>query len=386
MDQTRRQPPRVVVALLASTLVVSCSATPGSSLTTGTGAPAGTEAPSGPGPTGIGPSTSPTQGDLGPRSWSIAVWSEEAQTQVSVTRDLETGSVLQFPEGEQAAAIGFGRVASLRWDLGATSTTTIRILDADSGVELQRSEIAGLATGVAMREQDVVFSVQGPGDGGVWSLPHESSTPVALLPAGDLSPGADPLSAGRFVVWSSGSGRTVAADLRSTADQLGLDVFVDQDDVSRHIELPEGSNVIGITDTVVLIANVGFIGAASLEDGRLLWMQEVSSVSSYYLTPDGSAVVAAIVPSGEVVPRSVELLRIELATGDSSQIHTWVASEPFPTLWPELSTGDIALAGFSGGLGESLVVGDWSADGVAINLSDGAVLPTSVAISPTIVP
>lgn len=380
MAQTRRRRPRVVAALLASTLVVSCSAGPGSSASGGTGAP------SGPAPTGTGPTTPSAQGDLGPRSWSIAVWSEEAQTQIAVTRDLETGSVLQFPEGEQAAAIGFGRVAILRWDLGSTSTTTIRIVDAESGVELQRSEMDGLATGVAMREHDLVFSVQGPGDGGVWSLPRESSTPVALLPAGDLQPGADAVSAGRSVVWSSASSRTVAADLRSTADQLGLDVFVDQDDVSRHIELPEGSNVIGITDTIVLIANEGFIGAASLEDGRLLWRQEVSSVSSYYLTPDGSAVIAAIVPSGEVVPRSVDLLRIELATGDSSQIHTWAASEPFPTLWPELSTGDIALAGLSGGLGESLVVGDWSADGVAINLSDGAVTPTSVAISPTIVP
>ncbi len=385
MHWSLRRHARPVAALLVTAALVGCSG-PAAEATV-PASPTGTDQPA---PTAVASSASsasPTfaAGGLGPRSWVASVLSEEHQTFISIARDLATDTVLRFPVGEKAVAVGGGRVATLQWDEGPDSVTTLRLLDASTGIESQRAVINGLTASVAIRENDVLFSVQGPGrDGGVWSLPAGSSTPVSLIAGGKLPSGSDAIFGGRYGVWTSQSGRTVAADLLRTLDQVSLDVFAGQE-APRRIDLPERANIVGLTDEVALVMSMDFLGAVDLEGGAFLWRIEVSSVSDYFLTPDGRSVVAALVLPGVPDPRPRELMVIDLATGDARTIKEWAGDEQSPRLWRELSTDEVVVVGDEGDLGYALLVGDWSATGTAIRLSDGEVAG-SVAVTIELTP
>lgn len=389
VDRSPRWPHMLVAALLVTTAVVGCSNPPGASTN-----PALPSVDTQPTSAVIG-SASPYASEpppflevgLGPRSWVTSVFSEDDQTHISITRDLATDTVLRFPVGELAVAVGGGLIVSLGWETPGTSETTLRVLDASTGVETSRALINGHTASVAIRPDDVLFSIQGGGrDGGIWSLPAGSSTPVPLIAPGELPAGSDVTIGGRYLVWTSPSGRTVAADLVRTLDQMSLDVFAGQEE-PRRIDLPERANIIGLTDEVALVMNTDFLGAVSLADGSWLWRMEISAVWDYYLTPDGRSVVAALVPADVRPDAPLQLRLIDLASGDERIIKEWAGDEQFPRLWPELSNAEVAVVSDVGNLGGALLVGDWSATGTAIRISDGAAMGSvPVTLKPTLVP
>jgi hypothetical protein len=324
--------------------------------------------------------------DLGPSSWLLSVWSEEDQNHISIARDLATDTILRFPIGEQAIAIGPGRVATLQWNLEADAVTTIRLVDPRTGIETQRADIQGLVTSAAVRSNDVLFSVQGPGrDGGVWSLPSNSSVAQPVIPAGELPENADATVGGRYLLWISSTGNTVAADLLRDIDHVSIDLFVGEDE-PRRVDLPERANIVGLTDDLAIVMNQDFLGAVKLVDGTYQWRIDVSSVGDFYLTPDGQSVIATLVPDEPQGPLPMHLVEITLSSGESRLIKMWSGDERFPTLWPQISTGDRAVVGLHGEFGDSLS-GDWSAEGTAIRTSDGETEGTmNVNLQPVEVP
>ncbi len=379
-----------VVALVTATVVIGCSRIPdlppAPTPSVATVRPVATERPASTADASPAVPTFVADG-LGPRSWVASVFNEEDQTHIDIVRDFATDIVLRLPLGERAAAVGNGRIAALHWDLGGDTATTLRVLVASTGVESQRVVIDGLTSGAAVRDDDVLFSVQSPGrDGGVWSIPSGAETPVPLIASGDLPAGSDHEVGGRYLLWTSSSGRTVVADLLRSLDHVSLDVFVGHD-APRRIDLPERANVVGLTDEAALVMNEDFIGAVDLSNGAWLWRIEVAGIHGFVVTPDGRSVVATLIPVNVAAPRPFGLFIIDLATGDSRSLATWAGDERPPTIWPELSTDEVVVVGADGSFGEALLVGDWSATGTAIRLSDGAIAGTfTVTVDPIPVP
>lgn len=376
---------RPAAALLILVAVVGCS-----SLPAGTTAPTPTLGPDQPAPTEVLASEAPTYaGGLGPRSWVAPVYSDEDETHISIARDLATDTVLRFPVGEQAVAALGGRVVTLQWgqDADSLGTTALRLVDAATGEELNVAVIQGFATSAAIRDNDVLFSIQGPGrDGGVWSLPFDAPDPVPLIAEGDLPAGSDADVGGRYLVWTSQSGRTVASDLVRSLDRMSLDVFEGQES-PRRIDLPERANIIGLTDDVALVMNTDFIGAVDLETGDFVWRTEASAINDYFLTPDGQSVVVTLLPIDVPSPRPLVMSVVDLVSGKSTAVKEWPADEPFPTIWREVSTEHTIIVGEEGDLGDALYAGDWSATGTAIQLADGEVAGRmTVTVDPSPVP
>lgn len=353
---------RVAVALLAI-LVGACGASPGS-VASPSRSPSTPAAPTG----GPSATSAPAAMGLGPHSWQLAVWSEADQAHVSITYDVESDTVLLFEVGENAVSVRPGRAATItRTEDGRQ--TILRLRDAATGAESERLVFDGFIACAEIADSDVIFSVHEPGrDGGVWSV-SDGEAPQPIVPAGDLPLDADHTLAGRFVMWSSPSGQTIAADLVLESDRTALDLIATGQRV-RRVEMPAGANVVGITDEIAIVMNQDFVGAVNLRHGASLWRLATSpgGVGQFYVTSDNQSLIVTLVPKGQ---RSLELQRIHLSSGEVSVITSWPDDAPFPHLWTQVSTDEVAVVGRDGDLGDALSVGNWTAIGSAVGLTDG---------------
>lgn len=266
---------------------------------------------------------------------------------------------LVVPAGRVPIAVGQGVVAALTTDVGANrSAVEFFALGSPPVAPVTVPFIA--TTGAFAGSELVVagWTSDGSTDAGVVAIDSSSGRTRYLLPPGPApTDGFDPVrfgygtsSSGSVVLCRYGSGRCRATVIRLPSGQEMGSV-----DVPGFVRLASDRTVILGGDPA------SWISAIDVTSGDLRWTRKADEFGAGYLVGDSALVQEQIVDEA----RSLEIVRIDLATGDTDVLFTMSGNENL-RLWPELSNGRVAVLG----PGHSLQLAGAQAEKVTLTILD----------------
>lgn len=180
--------------------------------------------------------------------------------------------------------------------------TELRIIDIGSGVEVLRVT-EPRAVSEAILVGDVVFFVSGvrstPGDQGIAMVRAPAAVVTSFTSARD-----NWFSWSRGLLVRSATGRTIASQVQRVDGDFMLkgsptvEVTTIESRSSSSVELRD-TNLMAISDEVVVSRNGPTIRTNAIADGALLWERTARGSVAGYLTSDGRLLIQPMIVAGE---------------------------------------------------------------------------------------